>query len=203
MNILIVDDDLAIREMLVLAVMNPEDYIEQAANARQAITCLNQKPFDIVILDMGMPPDQHTPKQGIDVLDAVPTSNSMDCKVIVLTGQDPQKTAYQAIKHGAFDFLTKPIANSTLLQSIDRAKLFLNNHLLQKNTEGVQKIAMDVELGQGVKSVRNAAEKKLLMQVLHDSDFNVHQVARCLGLKRENVYYLINKYAIERPETDG
>jgi len=31
----------------------------------------------------------------------------------------------------------------------------------------------------------------------------VHQVARCLGLKRENVYYLINKYAIERPETDG
>ncbi len=53
-------------------------------------------------------------------------------------------------------------------------------------------------MGVGVKSARNAAELKLLRQVLSDTNFNVHEVARRLGLKRENVYYLINKYGLER-----
>ncbi|HHS99503.1 MAG TPA: Fis family transcriptional regulator, partial [Thiomicrospira sp.] len=51
---------------------------------------------------------------------------------------------------------------------------------------------------EGVKSIRNQAEQKLLKQVLADTDFNVHETARRLGIKRENVYYLIKKYSIQR-----
>nr|WP_279576225.1 helix-turn-helix domain-containing protein [Thiomicrorhabdus marina] len=58
-------------------------------------------------------------------------------------------------------------------------------------------------MGEGVKPVRNQAEEKMLRQVLADTNFNVHESARRLGLKRENVYYLIKKYNIERPEYEG
>ena len=57
---------------------------------------------------------------------------------------------------------------------------------------------MQIHMGEGMKKVRNAAEQKLLKKVLADTNFNVHETARRLGLKRENVYYLINKYGLER-----
>lgn len=202
-TLLIVDDDKALREMLALSLTTAGYDIEKAATGKQAMDVLQQKPVDIVLLDMGMPPHQYSPEEGVKVLEAIQKQMDSHCKVIVLTGQNPEKTAYLAIKHGAFDFLSKPVSNSVLLQSIERAQLFLNNSQKLKETEGVQKFELDLKLGQGVKSARNAVEKKLVQQILNDTQFNIHEAARRLGLKRENVYYLMNKYGVERPEENA
>ncbi len=196
-SVLIVDDDLALRGMLALAVKGFGYEVHEAASSRQAIEILGSKSVDVVLLDMGMPPNEHTAEEGLKVLNWV-SESTKSIKVIVLTGQDADATSYLAIKHGAFDFLSKPVSNEQLSNAIERAMLFLAQAQKLKEQEGVQKVELDLEMGVGVKSARNAAELKLLRQVLSDTNFNVHEVARRLGLKRENVYYLINKYGLER-----
>lgn len=196
-NVLVVDDDLALRGMLALSVKGFGYDAYEAASSSQAIEILEAETIDVVLLDMGMPPNEHSAEEGLKVLDWVADSTK-SIKVIVLTGQDADATSYLAIKHGAFDFLAKPVSNEQLAQAIERAMLFLAQAQKLKEQEGVQKVELDLEMGVGVKSARNAAELKLLRQVLSDTNFNVHEVARRLGLKRENVYYLINKYGLER-----
>jgi len=81
---------------------------------------------------------------------------------------------------------------------VDHTFLFYEQAVKLKQQEGVQQLQVDVTLGDGVKAIRNQAEEKLVRQVLADTEFNVHETARRLGLKRENVYYLIKKYGLER-----
>ncbi|GAB6033913.1 response regulator [Galenea microaerophila] len=199
--ILVIDDDASIRETLALTLESHDYSVLTASNAQEAIQQLIHHATDItvVILDMGMPPHEHTPEEGLKVLDKI-TEAALACKVIVLTGQEAETTAYQAIKHGAFDFLSKPITADQLLAAVKRAELFYQQTQKLKQQEGIQKVALDLPLGEGVKSARNQAEYKLLKQVLNDTQFNVHEAARRLNLKRENVYYLIKKYHIQREE---
>lgn len=197
--IFIVDDDLSIRELVAMSLEAEGFNVKTAENANEAIQILHTEAskIKVIVLDMGMPPHEHTPEEGLRVLDYI-TAEALNCKVIVLTGQNAESTSYQAIKHGAFDFLSKPVSAEHLMNAVKRASLFYEQSQKLKNQEGIQKVALDLALGEGVKTARNQAEYKLIKQVLRDTDFNVHEVARRLDLKRENVYYLIKKYGIER-----
>jgi DNA-binding NtrC family response regulator len=53
----------------------------------------------------------------------------------------------------------------------------------------------------GLKQVRNEAEKQLFLQVWQQSNENVHETARRLGIKRENVYYLMDKFGVMRADS--
>ncbi len=197
--ILIVDDDDVMRATLSYSLVQAGYHTEQASCADEAIQKLALQPW-VVLLDMGMPPNKHTPDEGLKVLDAV-QALQLPTKVVVLTGQDADKTAYLAIKHGAFDFLQKPVDETALLQAVRRAALFYQQSQRLESQENIQQLQVSVALGDGVKQVRNQAEEKIVRKVLQQTYFNVHETARRLGLKRENVYYLIKKYHIERPET--
>lgn len=196
-QILLVDDDPALRGMLAFLLETAGFEVLEADSHRSAITSLQSNRFQVVILDMGMPPNEHTPEEGVAVLNWL-QQQRLASKVIVLTGQKADETAYLALKHGAFDFLEKPISSEVLLLSVKRALLFYAQEEALKQKEGVQKFQLDASLGEGVKSIRNQAEEKLVRQVLSDTEFNVHEAARRLGLKRENIYYLIKKYQLQR-----
>ncbi len=197
-KILVVDDDIALRGMLTMSLEFENFEVTEASSAVEAIAILRSYHDDfLVVLDMGMPPNEHLPTEGIRVLDWI-TESAADVKVVVLTGQEADSTSYQAILHGAFDFLEKPVEFPVLLNALKRAILFNKQVLKIETQENIRKLSFDVEIGDGVKNVRNAAELKLLQRVLKETNFNVHETARRLGLKRENVYYLIKKYGIER-----
>lgn len=196
-SVLLVDDDQSLRAMLSFSLKGSGFTVHEANSTVDAIALLKEYEVDVVILDMGMPPNEHVATEGLKLLEWI-SDEMLNSKVVVLTGQSAEETSYVSIKYGAFDFLTKPVEYEVLKQSIDRALLFLKQSLKLKEQEGMQKIELDIEMANGVKAARNAAELKLLKQVLSDTEFNVHEVARRLGLKRENVYYLINKYGIER-----
>ncbi|MDG6779109.1 response regulator [Thiomicrorhabdus sp. zzn3] len=196
-QILVVDDDDALRGMLAFGLEFEGYKIMEASSRKEALSLLASQPFQVVVLDMGMPPHEHTPDEGLAVLKWL-EDNQPQIKTLVLTGQNAESTSYLALKQGAFDFLEKPISSRALLQAVQRAVLFYEQAQKLKEQEGVQKVEIDATLGEGVKSIRNQAEEKLLKQVLADTDFNVHETARRLGIKRENVYYLIKKYQLQR-----
>ncbi|WP_019557644.1 response regulator [Thiomicrorhabdus arctica] len=198
-QILLVDDDPALRGMLSFSLELAGYSVTEASSRVVAINVLKSQLFQVVLLDMGMPPNEHTPEEGVAVLSWLQQQH-IATKVIVLTGQQADDTAYLALKHGAFDFLEKPTTSEALLMSVKRALLFYAQENALKQKEGVQKFQLDASLGEGVKSIRNQAEEKLVRQVLADTEFNVYETARRLGLKRENVYYLIKKYQLQRIE---
>ncbi len=199
-NVLLVDDNDALRSMLGFSLELADYPVFEAASREEALSLLEKESIQIVILDMGMPPNQYTPEEGLGVL-AWLKENQPDIKVLVLTGQGDEKVSYLALKQGAFDFLEKPISVEALLAAIKRACLFLEQNEKLKEEEGIQTVQIEMSLGQGVKEIRNQAEQKLIKQVLSDTQFNVHETARRLGLKRENVYYLIKKYGLQRTGT--
>ena len=200
-RICLVDDDPALRSMLGFSLESVGYTVFEASSRLEAIDCITSKSVNVVLLDMGMPPAEHTPEEGLAVLDWL-SLNQPEIKVVVLTGQNAEATSYLALKHGAFDFLEKPVGSIEMLQAVKRACLFYKQEQQQKDQEGVHKFQIEVELGFGVKTIRNTAEEKLVRRVLIETTFNVHETARKLGLKRENVYYLMKKYGIEREDEE-
>ena len=200
-GLLLIDDDPALRGLLAFSLELAGYRVLEADSGKLAIEHLKAHTVAVVVLDMGMPPHEHTPEEGLVVLSWI-KAHQPQIKTLVLTGQEPQSTAYQTLKWGAFDFLEKPVSQAHLLQAVRRAFLFFDQAQKLKAQEGIQRVEIDAALGEGVKPVRNQAEEKILKQVLVDTGFNVHKTARCLGLKRENVYYLIKKYQIERHDYD-
>ena len=199
-NILLVDDNDALRSMLSFSLEQEGYSVFEAESRESALIILQSQEIRIVLLDMGMPPNQYTPEEGLAVLDWL-REHRPDIKVIVLTGQDDESVSYSALKRGAFDFLDKPVTVEALLTAIKRARLFYDQTEKLKEQEGIQTVQLEMSLGQGVKEIRNQAEQKLIKQVLADTRFNVHETARRLGLKRENIYYLIKKYSLQREES--
>lgn len=199
-TLLLVDDNHALRSMLAFSLELAGYPVFEAESRLEALEILQSQDIHIVLLDMGMPPHQYTPEEGLAVLDWL-SENLPEVKVLVLTGQEEENVSYLALKKGAFDFLAKPVSVDMLLAAIKRARLFSQQREKLKQEEGIQTVQIEMSLGQGVKEIRNQAEQKLIKQVLSDTQFNVHETARRLGLKRENVYYLIKKYGLQRADT--
>lgn len=198
-HILIVEDDPAIRTMLQGVLQIAGYQVSQADTRAGALACLaHQADIAVVILDLGLPPHTHTIEEGIASLQAIQTE-MYPCKVIVLTGQDQDAAALAAIREGAFDFLAKPASSAQILQAVQRALLFLHKER-QLQESGVTRIAINAHIGDGLKNVRDDAEEKLVRQVLKETGFNVHQSAKRLGVKRENIYYFLKKFGISREE---
>jgi DNA-binding NtrC family response regulator len=198
-EILLVEDDPALRTML-RGLLEMNDFTVHEADRRSAaMDLLRTNPaIRIVILDFGLPPAAHDMSEGIATLMAI-QSEIMTAKVIVLTGQDQEAAALAAIREGAFDFLAKPIAYDAILRSITRASLFLQKEQ-ELSLEGITRIAVNAQVGEGLKGIRSDAEERLVRQILKETGFNVFQSAKRLGVKRENVYYFMKKFGIERDD---
>jgi DNA-binding NtrC family response regulator len=198
-EILLVEDDPALRTML-RGLLEMNDFkVSEADRREKALQLLRANPrIRIVILDFGLPPNAHDISEGIATLKAI-QSEIMTAKVIVLTGQDQEAAALESIREGAFDFFTKPAPLASILRAITRASLFLQKEN-ELSLEGVTRIAVNAQAGEGLKGVRSDAEERLVRQILKETGFNVYQSAKRLGVKRENVYYFMKKFGIERDD---
>ncbi|MGZ3253551.1 MAG: response regulator [Burkholderiaceae bacterium] len=198
-HILMVEDDQAIRTML-RGMLELHDFkVSEAESRLDALAKLRaDQKISVVILDLGLPPSAHDITEGIATLKAI-HAEIMTAKVIVLTGQDQEAAALEAIREGAFDFLSKPASSESILNAVRRALLFLQKEE-ELGREGVTRIAINAQIGEGLKGVRTDAEERLVRQILKETNFNVYQSAKRLGVKRENIYYFLKKFGIERDE---
>lgn len=198
-TILLVEDDNALR-LMVRGVLEIQGYPVLEADSRgSALDILkNHIQIGVVILDLGLPPSPHTPVEGLALIRSV--GNIMrTVKIIVLTGQDQENTALEAIREGAFDFLAKPVSSSEILHSVRRAFLFCHKEQ-EMAADGLTRLQVNARMSDGLKVVRDEVEEKLVRQVLQETGFNVYQSAARLGLKRESFYYFLKKFGIERQD---
>jgi DNA-binding NtrC family response regulator len=198
-SLLIVEDDLALAGYLASAFRDEGHDVRQAGNREAALTCMTKTPLPLLgLLDLGLPPRPSTMTEGLALLDEwlqrIPAA-----KIIVLTGQDEQSAAQEAIRRGAFDFLLKPASLPTIRQAVRRAALFATQE--QRMAEGGEtRLHLTARIDEGPKEAAAAAEEQLLRRTLAETGHNIAETARRLGLAREHVYYYLNKYGIRRPD---
>ncbi len=115
-DILIVDDEAAIRETLK-GVLEDEGYsVAVSEDGERCLEILRRKPFDVVLLDIWLP--------GMDGLDALGKIREIEDhpEVVMISGHGTIETAVRATKLGAFDFLEKPL-------SVEKTLIVLKNAL--------------------------------------------------------------------------
>ena len=116
-DILIVDDELDIRE-LISDILEDEGYATRlAGNSDDAMTAVNTEPLALMILDIWL---KDSRMDGIDILKAVKTDYP-DVPVVIISGHGNIEIAVAAIKQGAYDFIEKPFNIDQLLVVIRRA----------------------------------------------------------------------------------
>jgi DNA-binding NtrC family response regulator len=114
-RILIVEDRDSLRRMLREAMTGEGWEAETAADAETAVARLAAAPFDLVLTDLKLPG-----ASGLDVL-AAARATQPDVPVVVLTGYGTVRTAVEAMKLGAWDFLEKPVEIEELFRLADAA----------------------------------------------------------------------------------
>jgi len=114
-NILVVDDELGIRDLLS-EILNDEGHnVEVAENAAQArLARLRERP-DLVLLDIWMPDTD-----GVTLLKEWSSSGALTMPVIMMSGHATIDTAVEATKIGALAFLEKPITLQKLLKAVEQ-----------------------------------------------------------------------------------
>ena len=121
-RILIVDDELNIRQGLAEALDDQGYVIEQAASGEDALELLRSKGFDLVLVDLVM-----EEMDGIEVLKEI-NKEWPQTEVVIITAHGTIETAVRALKEGAYDYLTKPI-------NVKRFRSYVHNILRTQELE--------------------------------------------------------------------
>ena len=115
-KILVVEDQDAMRESLVIAFKDEGYQVEGVASGEEAIQRLNSNNvYDLVVTDLKM-----KKVDGLEVLKAVKNANS-STEVVLITAYGTISTAVQAIRDGAYDYVTKPFRHQEILKAAKKA----------------------------------------------------------------------------------
>jgi len=113
-SILVIDDDETIRH-LISAVLTDAGYnVSAVSNGEEALRKINEIPFEIVITDLKM-----QDMNGIEVLRKVKQVNA-ETDVIVITAYASLETALEAMRAGAYDYISKPFNPDEIIMIIDK-----------------------------------------------------------------------------------
>ncbi|MFM2360243.1 MAG: hypothetical protein RLY16_2236 [Bacteroidota bacterium] len=140
-SILIIDDERAIRKTLA-EILSYEGYkIEEAADGEEGLKKFSGTTFDVVLCDIKMPK-----MDGIEFLEKAKAINP-DVPIIVISGHGNIETAVDAVKKGAFDYISKPPDLNrmliTLRNALDRQTLVTETKVLKRKVARVQEIVGD------------------------------------------------------------
>jgi len=136
-NILVVDDEPDIRELLEITLSRMNLDSHAAANVREAKTLLSQESFDLCLTDMKLPDGT-----GIELVKHI-QAEFPHIPVAVITAFGSMEAAIEALKAGAFDFVSKPIDLKMLRGLVDSALKVASTPIDQPKTAKQQKLLGD------------------------------------------------------------
>ncbi len=128
-RILIVDDEKHIRKILTIMLSKKGYQTEAAAGAPEALELVGQRPFDLVITDLRMP--------GMDGLELLRRLKDQDpdLTVIIITAFSTVETAIEAMKQGAYDYISKPFREDEIFivleKALERREILAENRQLR------------------------------------------------------------------------
>ena len=138
MSVLVIDDDLAVREGLKMVLEFEGATVHEAATGEEGLEYARSTRFDVVLLDLRLP--------GIDGLAVLEGIMSLEKRpeVIMISAQADLSTAVEATRKGAFDFLDKPLDQDRLLvtlrNALEHARLERETRLLRNGVPTVDTI---------------------------------------------------------------
>jgi two-component system response regulator AtoC len=181
-NILIVDDD-EITCNLLEEVLSKEGYgVDKALNGREAIDKGEKKAYDVVLTDIRM-----TDVDGMEVLRAY-RQKSPDTIIIMMTAFGSIETAIQAIKEGAYDYVSKPFKldeiKLTIRRSLEQKRLLQENILYRQELITKYKleniVGRSTQMLQVYKTVARVAESRSTVLITGESGTGKELVARAI-----------------------
>jgi len=129
-RVLIVDDEQNLRHMLQTLLKREGYEPVGAASVESALKELEERPYDIIITDLRMPG-----QSGLDLVDQV-RSRNLGATVVVMTAYGSRDIAIEAMKRGAYDYISKPFEADELIlllrKAEERERLFRENQTLHK-----------------------------------------------------------------------
>ncbi|MBI2282128.1 MAG: sigma-54-dependent Fis family transcriptional regulator [Bacteroidetes bacterium] len=153
-NILIIDDEKAIRNVLKEILGNEGFSVEEATDGEEGWKKFNSGSYDVVLCDIKMPK-----LDGIEFLQKVIEAQS-ETPVIMISGHGNIETAVDAVKKGAFDYISKPPDLNRLLitirNALDKTTLVKETKVLKRKVSRVQEIIGDSD---GILKVKDTIEK--------------------------------------------
>ncbi|MFC4230660.1 sigma-54-dependent transcriptional regulator [Parasediminibacterium paludis] len=153
-NILIIDDERAIRNVLKDILGNEGYKVEEAADGEEGLKKFLAASFDVVLCDIKMPK-----LDGIEFLQKATEANP-DVPIIMISGHGNIETAVDAVKKGAYDYISKPPDLNRLLITIrnamDKNTLVKETKVLKRKASKVQDIIGESEV---IKKIKATIEK--------------------------------------------
>jgi len=203
-TVLVADDELGVRESVGRALRREGFRVLPAEDGQAALDLLRRGGVDLLLADLRMP--------GLDGLELLRAAKllSPQVEVIVLSGHGTVEEAVQAMKEGAYDFLTKPIERAqltrTVRQALERRALVLENRSLQRRLDELagagEIIGESPAIRQLLALVKQVAPASATVLIEGESGTGKELVARALhegSPRRERPFIRVNCAAL--PET--
>ena len=184
-KILIVDDEIGIRELLSEILYDEGYQVAVAANAAQARDFRNQQTPDLVLLDIWMPDID-----GVTLLKEWVAEGLLTMPVIMMSGHGTIETAVEATRIGAVDFLEKPVALQKLLATVAKA---IRQGAPSIRTEDAVKTAdaapqFSLPLDLPLREARDYFDTLYFNYHMQKENGNMVRVAQNVGLERTHLY---------------
>lgn len=186
-NILVVDDDKDIRELISIYMKTEEFYVDKACDGEEALKMIQEKNYDLIILDIMMPK-----VDGLQALIEIRKKHSMP--IIFLTAKNEEIDMIKGLTLGADDYIAKPFSSMELMARVKaqlRRYSVFNN--LEKNIITIGELVLDIEkhriMVSGKEINLTPTEYKILELLCKNRNivFSVEQIY-------ENIWR--NKYAV-------
>jgi DNA-binding NtrC family response regulator len=136
MQVLLIDDERAIRRALREILEFEGCVVDEAENGSQALEKLKARTFDLIFSDIKMPQ-----MDGLELLDQV-LALGIETPVIMISGHGTVETAVGAIKKGAFDFIEKPLDLNRILVLLRQVK---DRNLLVQETKQLKQVVKKIK----------------------------------------------------------
>jgi two-component system response regulator PilR (NtrC family) len=200
-RILVVDDERSMRDLLAITLRQAGHDVVLAEGGEQAVQALRADGFDLVITDLRM-----RKVDGLGVLRAA-REHAPGTVVLVVTAYASTETAVEAMKLGAYDYLTKPFKLDEIRLTVDKAlerkRLHDENQALRRElarARGPAKfVGRSAVVRQVLETVRKAAESNSTVMITGESGTGKELVAHAIheeGARRDGPFVSVNCGAI-------
>jgi len=207
-EILVVDDEVGIRELLAEILFDEGYQVHLAENAEQARAHRNEREPDLVLLDIWMPDTD-----GVTLLKEWVEQELLTMPVIMMSGHGTIETAVEATRIGAVDFLEKPISLQKLLSTVAKAikEGAAKPQPLQAD-ETVQNLTVQIDgsarhfalpLDLPLREAREHFDAIYFDYHLQKEAGNVSRVADKIGLERTHLYRKLKQLGIKFAKKGG
>jgi two-component system, NtrC family, response regulator PilR len=203
-KILVVDDEQSLRDVLSIMLKRAGYVVTTAMDGEEAIELVNREIFDLVITDLRMPK-----VDGMEILKAV-KSTSPETVVLLITAFASADSAVEAMKQGAYDYLTKPFqideVQMIIRNALEKRRLTTENMLLKREMASQSSFAQLVGQSDAIQKVfevvRKVADSKSNVLICGESGTGKELVARAIhynSIRSTRPFVAVNCSAV--PET--